>query len=114
MMRRLMSARGVLNCVSAVTPAIAFPRASQATLIAGRHHASDAMPERQLLYDNDSFLNGSSAMYLEELYQQWKKDPASVDASWAELFSRSDLAAMTARCLIHRFVCSQWKAVTRG
>ncbi|AYU83718.1 2-oxoglutarate dehydrogenase subunit [Leishmania donovani] len=91
MMRRLVPVRGVVSCVSAVAPTSAFPRASHAALITGRRHAAEVVPERQLLFDNDSFLSGSSAMYMDELYQQWKKDPASVDASWAELFSRSDL-----------------------
>ncbi|GET93436.1 2-oxoglutarate dehydrogenase E1 component, putative [Leishmania tarentolae] len=92
MMRRLVTVRGVVNCMSAVTPTIAFPRASHAALITGRRHAAEVGAERQLLFENDSFLNGTSAMYIDELYQQWKKDPASVDASWAELFSRRDLS----------------------
>ncbi|KAG5464192.1 hypothetical protein LSCM1_00372 [Leishmania martiniquensis] len=91
MMRRLLPLRRVVSRVSAAAPARSFPRTPHAALITGRRHAADFVPERQLLFDNDSFLSGSSAMYIEELYQQWKKDPASVDASWAELFSRSDL-----------------------
>ncbi|KAG5488762.1 hypothetical protein JIQ42_00379 [Leishmania sp. Namibia] len=93
MMRRLLPVRGAVNCVSAVAPAIAFPCIPHAALITRRRHTADFVPERQLLFDNDSFLSGSSAMYIDELYQQWKKDPASVDASWAELFSRKDLGS---------------------
>lgn len=95
MMRRWVPVRGVASCVAAAAaPALARPSrpTTPVALVTGRRHASDAVPERQLLFDNDSFLSGSSAMYMDELYQQWKKDPAAVDASWAELFSRSDLA----------------------
>ena len=30
----------------------------------------------------DSFLSGSSSVYVEQMYTQWKKEPASVHASW--------------------------------
>ena len=93
MMRRLVAARGFASCLAAVTTAATFkaPATCAASLVMGRRHSADGVPERQLLYENDSFLSGSSAMYLEELYHQWKKDPSSVDESWAQLFSRSDL-----------------------
>ncbi|KAK7197919.1 2-oxoglutarate dehydrogenase subunit [Novymonas esmeraldas] len=91
MMRRLMNARSAIGAVRAAAATLVRPCAPPLSLLAGRRHASEAAVERRLLFDNDSFLSGSSAMYVDELYQQWKKDPSSVDASWAELFSRSDL-----------------------
>jgi 2-oxoglutarate dehydrogenase E1 component len=35
---------------------------------------------------SESFLNGSSSIYVEQMYQSWKKDPLSVHASWAAYF----------------------------
>ncbi|KAM7272385.1 hypothetical protein ACFE04_027048 [Oxalis oulophora] len=34
----------------------------------------------------DSFLNGTSSVYLEELQRAWKADPTSVDESWDNVF----------------------------
>ncbi|KAK1282777.1 hypothetical protein QJS10_CPB22g00649 [Acorus calamus] len=34
----------------------------------------------------DSFLNGSSSVYLEELQRSWEADPSSVDESWDNFF----------------------------
>ncbi|KAG5490235.1 hypothetical protein JKF63_00354 [Porcisia hertigi] len=92
MVRRLMPVHEVVSRLSAVAPTMAGSRLSHAALATGRRHAAESVPDRQLLYENDSFLSGSSAMYMDNLYQQWKKDSSSVDASWAELFSRSDLS----------------------
>jgi 2-oxoglutarate dehydrogenase E1 component len=36
--------------------------------------------------DTDSFLSGSNAIYAEEMYRAWLKDPESVHASWAAYF----------------------------
>lgn len=38
----------------------------------------------------DSFLSGSSAVYVDQMYSAWKKDPASVHASWAAFFTNQD------------------------
>lgn len=61
--------------------------------------AADVVPERRLLYTNDTFLNGTSAVYLDNLYHEWKKDPSSVEASWAEVFAREDLKSYDAPLL---------------
>lgn len=34
----------------------------------------------------DSFLDGTSSTYLEELEQRYREDPASVDRTWASFF----------------------------
>ena len=34
----------------------------------------------------DSFLDGSSSTYLEELEERYRQDPSSVDKSWAGFF----------------------------
>jgi 2-oxoglutarate dehydrogenase E1 component len=35
---------------------------------------------------SESFLNGTSAVVLESMYEKWERDPKSVDASWARYF----------------------------
>ncbi|XP_055333582.1 LOW QUALITY PROTEIN: 2-oxoglutarate dehydrogenase complex component E1-like [Paramacrobiotus metropolitanus] len=35
----------------------------------------------------DNFLSGSSSVYVEDMYQQWKKNPNSVHPSWDSYFS---------------------------
>ena len=37
-------------------------------------------------FEETSFLFGSNSVFIEELYQQYLKDPASVDPSWIEFF----------------------------
>ncbi|MBF0193943.1 MAG: 2-oxoglutarate dehydrogenase E1 component [Magnetococcales bacterium] len=37
--------------------------------------------------ETDSFLNGTNAIYVSELYARFKDDPSSVDSQWAEFFS---------------------------
>jgi len=35
---------------------------------------------------NDAFLQGNTANYIDEMYMQWKNDPASVHISWQIYF----------------------------
>ncbi|KPI87352.1 putative 2-oxoglutarate dehydrogenase E1 component [Leptomonas seymouri] len=95
MMRRMVAVGGFASCMSAVTATMLLktPATTAATsvLAMGRRHSADGVPARQLLHENDSFLSGSSAMYIDGLYHQWKMDPKSVDESWAQVFSRNDL-----------------------
>lgn len=44
------------------------------------------LPEPRPLHKNDNFLSGTSAMYLDSLYHQWRQDPNSVDSSWQQAF----------------------------
>ncbi|KAL6785511.1 OGD1 [Auxenochlorella protothecoides x Auxenochlorella symbiontica] len=39
----------------------------------------------------DSFLDGTSSTYLEELEQRYREDPASVDRTWASFFKSMDM-----------------------
>jgi len=50
----------------------------------------------KLTADRTSYLFGSNAAYLADLYDQYLADPSSVDASWAELFAdlRGDAEAI--------------------
>jgi len=36
---------------------------------------------------NDSFINGTSGIYVERMFENWKKDPSSVHTSWDIYFS---------------------------
>ncbi|CCW65670.1 unnamed protein product [Phytomonas sp. EM1] len=67
------------------------PLLRRGLLAATRRHQASGAAERRLLYENDSFLSGSSAIYIEQLYHDWKKDPTSVDPSWREIFTSQGL-----------------------
>jgi 2-oxoglutarate dehydrogenase E1 component len=38
----------------------------------------------------DNFLQGSNANYIDHMYEQWKHDPKSVNASWQAFFATDD------------------------
>jgi len=38
----------------------------------------------------DSFLSGSSSLYVEQMYDLWKQDPKSVHSSWQSYFNNLD------------------------
>src|SRR5882757_9974265 len=40
------------------------------------------------IFEATSFLNGTNAAYVEQLYAAWLSDPASVDAGWQAYFSQ--------------------------
>ncbi len=46
--------------------------------------ASLAMRKPQSTTDN--FVNGTSAVYVDYMYEQWKADPSTVHASWRAYF----------------------------
>ncbi|SCU72746.1 2-oxoglutarate dehydrogenase E1 component, putative [Trypanosoma equiperdum] len=83
MMRRLSPVNG-----SVVSPNVVA--AVSSVLQRQQRHQSDA-PLRRLLYENDSFLSGTSARYIESMYENWKADKSSVNESWNEVFSSRDL-----------------------
>ncbi len=43
----------------------------------------------------ESFLNGSNSVYAEHMYDQWRKDPQSVHASWRIYFQNLEGGAET-------------------
>eukprot|EP01013_Petalomonas_cantuscygni_P020558 TRINITY_DN3907_c0_g2_i1.p1 TRINITY_DN3907_c0_g2~~TRINITY_DN3907_c0_g2_i1.p1 ORF type:complete len:1005 (-),score=295.77 TRINITY_DN3907_c0_g2_i1:412-3426(-) len=47
-----------------------------------------AVPARPPLHLYDSFLNGTNASYLEEMFHEWKSDPNSVPAELTGLFEK--------------------------
>ncbi|KAH9598069.1 Transketolase-like [Trypanosoma melophagium] len=86
MMRRLT----LTSSASKQLVALRGSSASSLWLSQQRRNQSN-VPERRLLYENDSFLNGSSAMYIDTVYQSWKADKNSVDPSWDKIFSAREL-----------------------
>ena len=49
---------------------------------------TDQTPNKQ--FQASSFLQGYNAEYLEQLHAQYARDPAAVDAAWAEFFRQMD------------------------
>jgi 2-oxoglutarate dehydrogenase E1 component len=43
----------------------------------------------------ESFLSGTSSVYAEHMYEQWRKDPNSVHASWRIYFQNLEGGAST-------------------
>lgn len=41
----------------------------------------------------DNFVNGTSAVYVDQLYDQWKENPKSVHASWQAYFKNMEIDA---------------------
>ena len=68
------SPRPLLNCVP---PAVAFAR--------GRPFSTQPEPVDPSKL-TETFLSGTSAAYLEDLYLDWLDDPSSVNPSWAAYF----------------------------
>src|ERR1700756_1247129 len=69
------------------------PAGGQATAtypVAPRKNHQDAIMSRQdanAAFALSSFLQGTNATYIDELYARYEKDPASVDAEWQEFFN---------------------------
>src|ERR1700753_3217123 len=40
------------------------------------------------IFEATSFLNGTNAAFVEQMYAAWQADPASVDAGWQNYFSQ--------------------------
>ena len=45
-----------------------------------------ALASTSAVASNDSFLQGNTANYVDEMYMQWKRDPSSVHVSWQVYF----------------------------
>ena len=41
------------------------------------------------IFEATSFLNGTNAAYVEQMYAAWQADPNSVDTSWQDYFSQT-------------------------
>eukprot|EP01087_Luapelamoeba_hula_P009992 TRINITY_DN2617_c0_g1_i2.p1 TRINITY_DN2617_c0_g1~~TRINITY_DN2617_c0_g1_i2.p1 ORF type:complete len:1337 (+),score=215.61 TRINITY_DN2617_c0_g1_i2:120-4130(+) len=55
-----------------------------------RGYATNPVPIQRL---TESFIDGTSATYVEDMYTAWKKDPSSVHASWNSYFRSVDAGA---------------------
>src|SRR5690349_12913191 len=47
------------------------------------------------IFEATSFLNGTNAAYVEQMYAAWQADPNSVDASWQAYFSQAGDQGLT-------------------
>jgi 2-oxoglutarate dehydrogenase E1 component len=47
------------------------------------------------IFEATSFLNGTNAAYVEQMYAAWQADPNSVDASWQTYFSQTGEQGLT-------------------
>ncbi|XP_046664712.1 2-oxoglutarate dehydrogenase, mitochondrial isoform X3 [Homalodisca vitripennis] len=92
---RMHRARSVLNNLVPFIPSAAGPErfaswllgtSRASTVISTRHYNSPAAAE--------SFLNGSSSAYVEEMYNAWLADPKSVHVSWDSFFRSSSAGAL--------------------
>ncbi|KAJ5659757.1 2-oxoglutarate dehydrogenase [Penicillium longicatenatum] len=57
-----------------------------------RQYASEAT--KPGVDSNDSFLSGSTANYIDEMYLAWKRDPSSVHISWQTYFKNMEEGSM--------------------
>ena len=48
----------------------------------------------------ESFLNGNSAPYIDDMYHAWKEDPKSVHVSWQSVFSKMDAGALPGQSFV--------------
>ena len=53
-----------------------------------------------LTHPRESFLNGVSAGYVEDMYNAWQQSPDSVHVSWRSLFSQIDAGALPSHAFI--------------
>jgi len=58
-----------------------------------RKYAASAETE-QSVDPSDSFLQGNSANYVDEMYMEWKRDPESVHVSWRSYFKNMESGDM--------------------
>ncbi|KAF2137577.1 uncharacterized protein K452DRAFT_235498 [Aplosporella prunicola CBS 121167] len=59
-----------------------------------RSYAISAEDTSKGVDPNDSFLQGNTANYVDEMYMQWKRDPSSVHVSWQVYFKNMESGDM--------------------
>ncbi|KAK7273057.1 hypothetical protein RIF29_14103 [Crotalaria pallida] len=86
--RRTLSQGGSSYLVSRarVLPSSSNGRKFHTTVFKSRAQAAPAPRPVPLSRLSDSFLDGTSSVYLEELQRAWEADPSSVDESWDNFF----------------------------
>eukprot|EP00933_Yihiella_yeosuensis_P031830 TRINITY_DN25437_c0_g1_i1.p1 TRINITY_DN25437_c0_g1~~TRINITY_DN25437_c0_g1_i1.p1 ORF type:complete len:1020 (+),score=228.07 TRINITY_DN25437_c0_g1_i1:73-3132(+) len=67
--------------------ASASARSSSAALRRSLPVCSARIPTNRRTYYDDAVASGPNAIYLENLYTQWRADPSKVDPKWSEYFS---------------------------
>ncbi|KAJ2891952.1 putative oxoglutarate dehydrogenase protein [Zalerion maritima] len=62
--------------------------------LAKRYYATTSTSKGDTPASTDSFLTGSAANYVDEMYLQWKEDPSSVHVSWQVYFKNMEKGEM--------------------
>jgi hypothetical protein len=94
----MLSLRKVISCSSrcsatalrkwhpTTTPTLGWPLLRHASTTS----APSAPPPASVKALSESFLDGTSAVYVEEMYKAWKNDSNSVHKSWDAFFRNAD------------------------
>ncbi|KAF2860626.1 mitochondrial 2-oxoglutarate dehydrogenase [Piedraia hortae CBS 480.64] len=85
MLRLRQSSKRILSGRPAVLPQCRVQRRLYAAVQQGNKAGVDS---------SDSFLSGSSANYVDEMYRAWKEDPSSVHLSWQVYFKNMESGKM--------------------
>lgn len=59
-----------------------------------RHYAIAAEESNKGVDPSDSFLQGSAANYVDEMYNEWRRDPSAVHVSWRTYFKNMESGNM--------------------
>eukprot|EP01116_Phalansterium_solitarium_P002819 TRINITY_DN130_c0_g1_i1.p1 TRINITY_DN130_c0_g1~~TRINITY_DN130_c0_g1_i1.p1 ORF type:complete len:1005 (+),score=403.86 TRINITY_DN130_c0_g1_i1:51-3065(+) len=81
-MQSLPRLRTLLSRQAAIRRSVPFAQTS----LSLRKFATAAPKATPIREFSDVFNNGTNAIYMEELYANWKKDPKAVPESWAQYF----------------------------
>jgi len=87
-MLRIKSVSAVVQRAAQGANAGVVPRL--AALQSVRHKSSPPPPKTALA--GEPFMNGTSSVYIESMYESWQRDPTSVHASWDAFFRSSEVA----------------------
>lgn len=69
----------IATCCIFTTPA------ASAVIVKGNHKSFSTAPQ-QKKDDPETFLNGTSSLYAEQMYEMYLQDPSSVHPSWKQYF----------------------------
>lgn len=98
-MTLITSSRRTSTLVGRLWPVL-VSRALHSTAEAGQLPANAQHPKPVALSKlKDSFLDGTSGTYLEELQERYRQNPASVDKTWASFFKSMGASFEVSNCV---------------
>ncbi|KAL2005815.1 hypothetical protein VTN00DRAFT_10308 [Thermoascus crustaceus] len=93
--RSLHLSSGARNTPSGARANLSLTTRRPLAVIDGRrHYAVPAEDSDRGVDPNDSFLQGNTANYIDEMYLAWRKDPSSVHVSWQTYFKNMEEGKM--------------------